>query len=185
MHIYIRSVKENENYTPDLETQRINAFQSETRKKQSLTGYFLLKSIVKSMGYDHFNIIRSPHKKPVLDIPLHYSLSHSHNYVVCAVDESPIGIDIQRIDSKLLNIRRKTGEVSDDIITLTDHWVLKEAYIKYIDNTKIPLKAIHIRGDNPYIVSYEGAAQCRVITYEDYRIAICMDELKEVVLVHD
>lgn len=39
-----------------------------------------------------------PHGKPELvDFPLHFSLSHSGEYVLCAVSESEVGADIQRM----------------------------------------------------------------------------------------
>ena len=184
MHIYIKKIEEIKNYIPDAETKRINAFQSEKRKIESLSGYFLLKSILKQRGYDAFQISRKTNEKPVLDIPLCYSLSHSGEYVVCAVDKNPFGLDIQIKTDKLLNIKRRTGETSKDITILTKHWALKEAYIKYINNNKIPLKEITIKGENPYILIYEEEAECKVFEYKNYIIALCMKSLKEV-FIHD
>lgn len=184
MIIYLRKIKKTR-YQADEETARIEAFQSEKRKLQSLAGYFLLKDILKEKGYHTFKIIRKDNQKPKLDVPLFYTLSHSMDYVVCMVEKEEIGIDIQYPTEKLLNIRRKTGELSDDIKTLSKHWVLKEAYIKYIGNPKIPLKDIKIKGSNPYILTYQEPAYCQVIEFNDYVIAVCMKENKKVVLKHD
>lgn len=41
-----------------------------------------------------------PHGKPELkDFPLHFSLSHSGEYVLCAVSEEQVGADIQRLQA--------------------------------------------------------------------------------------
>ena len=103
MIIYLRKIKKTR-YQADEETARIEAFQSEKRKLQSLAGYFLLKDILKEKGYHTFKIIRKDNQKPKLDVPLFYTLSHSMDYVVCMVEKEEIGIDIQYPTEKLLNI---------------------------------------------------------------------------------
>lgn len=185
MKLYIRKITDIQSFTPDEETTRITGFLSLKKQKESLTGYFLLKDILKEKGYDTFKIIRKENKRPYLDIPLFYSLSHSKDYVICMVETDNIGIDIQYKTDQLLNIRRRTGETSDDIETLTINWALKEAYIKYINDVKIPLKAIKINGENPYRLTYQEEAICHIIKYEDYMIAVCSKADKKVVLVHD
>lgn len=185
MKIYIRKIKKINDFHIDEEVKRINKFKSERRKLESLTGYFLLKDILKEEGYEDFKIIRNRNEKPKLDIPLHYSLSHSNEYVVCVVSNLEVGIDIEEKTDKLLKIRRKTGEVSNDLETLTRSWTLKEAYLKYLGNVKIPLKEIKITSKDPYILEYKDKAYCEVINYENYVITVCMKEPKKVVLIYD
>ncbi len=185
MKIYIRKIEKLNDFEIDEEIKRIINFKSEKRRLQSLTGYFLLKDILKEKGYDSFKIIRNKNEKPKLNIPLYYSISHSNDYVVCIVADEEVGIDIEKLTDKLLKIKSKTGEVSDDLEILTRNWTLKEAYIKYFGNVKIPLKEIKIISENPYILKYKESVYAEVIKYEDYLISVCMKEPKKVVLIND
>jgi 4'-phosphopantetheinyl transferase len=183
--IYIRKIEKLNNFQIDEEIKRITNFKSEKRRLQSLTGYFLLKDILKEKGYDSFKIIRNKNEKPKLNIPLYYSISHSNDYVVCVVADEEVGIDIEKLTDKLLKIKSKIGEVSDDLEILVRNWTLKEAYIKYLGDTKIPLKEIKIISENPYILKYKESVYAEVIKYENYIISVCMKEPKKVVLIND
>ena len=96
-----------------------------------------------------------------------------------------MGIDIEKLTDKLLKIKSKIGEVSDDLEILVRNWTLKEAYIKYLGDTKIPLKEIKIISENPYILKYKESVYAEVIKYENYIISVCMKEPKKVVLIND
>lgn len=183
--IYIRKIEKLNKFQIDEEIKRITNFKSEKRRLQSLTGYFLLKDILKEKGYDSFKIIRNKNEKPKLNIPLYYSISHSNDYVVCVVADEEVGIDIEKLTDKLLKIKSKIGEVSDDLEILVRNWTLKEAYIKYLGDTKIPLKEIKIISENPYILKYKESVYAEVIKYENYIISVCMKEPKKVVLIND
>ncbi|MGI6360496.1 MAG: 4'-phosphopantetheinyl transferase family protein [Acholeplasmatales bacterium] len=185
MKIYIRKIEKLNDFHIDEEVERIHKFKSEKRRLESLAGYFLLKDILKEKGYNSFKIIRNKNKKPQLDIPLDYSISHSNEYVVCVVSKEKVGIDIERKTDKFFKIKRKIGEVSDDLETLTINWTLKEAYLKYLGDVRIPLKEIKIINKNPYILEYKDKAYAEVIKYENYIISVCMKEPKKVVLVYD
>ena len=185
MKIYLRKVKQLNDFHMDEEVKRILKFKSEKRKLESLSGYFLLKDILKEKGYETFTIIRNKNEKPKLDIPLYYSISHSNEYVVCVVSNVEVGIDIEKNTNKLLNMKRKTGEVSDNLEILMRNWTLKEAFVKYVGDVKISLKEIKITNEETYILEYKDKAYCEVVEYQDYIISVCMKEPKKVVLIHD
>lgn len=86
--------------------------------------------------------------KPYLAIPdnnsFHYNVSHSGDWVVCAIDDSPVGIDIERIQPVQLEISRRffaREEVEFIEQAPSDDqkqerffavWTAKESYIKAI-----------------------------------------------------
>lgn len=46
-------------------------------------------------------------KPYAIGLPLHFSLSHSGDLAVCAVDEAPVGIDVERIRPVNLKVARR------------------------------------------------------------------------------
>ena len=71
----------------------IDAFRHPGAKKQSLTGEALLRRL---LGNDAI-IERLPSGQPVLsDGSAFISIAHCDDYVVCAISEKPVGIDIEK-----------------------------------------------------------------------------------------
>lgn len=78
---------------------------------------------------------------------VHFSISHSGEYVACAVDSSPVGIDIERIRTVTLSLIKRvcTEEELQYVLGGNDAqnvdcevclrflhlWCAKEAYLKY------------------------------------------------------
>ena len=83
-----------------------------------------------------------PHEKPFLpDYPdIHFNLSHCPNGVMCAIDDRPVGCDIERIQDSLkmdlVNYCCSDSEIAE--ITSSDNpgaafirlWTMKESYLK-------------------------------------------------------
>ena len=72
---------------------------------------------------------------------VHFSISHSGNYVVCCIDEKPCGIDIETVrDVQLQTAKRFCTENELEFINSADDkqtaflyiWTRKEAYFKSI-----------------------------------------------------
>ena len=137
----------------ELDFNRIKSSVSETRIKKS-SRYFhkkdrnlsvgveiLLKHALYKIGISDpvFGVDR--HSKPYLkNYPdVYFNLSHSGEYVACAVSDSPVGVDIERIHDIDLNIARHFfyGTEYDYVLNNKDSnkaffelWVLKESYMK-------------------------------------------------------
>ena len=73
---------------------------------------------------------------------IYFSISHSKNIAVCAVSESEIGIDIERLDKEreylslaeryfIKSEYEKIKESENIKETFVKYWTAKEAYIKY------------------------------------------------------
>lgn len=74
-------------------------------KKQSMVGYYLLQNgVIELFNKDISDIHFSELGKPLLDFCF-FSISHSENAVVCAISNSRVGVDIQKIRD--IPIRKK------------------------------------------------------------------------------
>lgn len=107
-------------------------------KKRTLAGRFLLKKIIKeSYGRENFALSYNKNGKPLLDFCF-FNIAHSGDFAVCAVSDSPIGVDIEcvgrfkkrkkymlftALESEYIN--KEDGE--SRFYTL---WTRKEAYLK-------------------------------------------------------
>ncbi len=100
-------------------------------------------------------LVEREHLPPqVLDAPLQLSLSHSGDWIACALSTAAIGIDLEqrgrgpqlRTFAHLLVADGETpGELDDD--TLLQRWVVKEALIKRDCGSALPqhLASIHLQ----------------------------------------
>lgn len=120
-------------------------------RKRSLAGDLLTKkylSKIYGVPKDQVEIKIGEHGKPyALNIPAHFNISHSGNYVVVAISDRPIGIDLEMIDDfsailakKLFNddelkyiseigIKNKKSAMQQHFFEI---WTAKEAYLKYL-----------------------------------------------------
>ncbi len=84
-------------------------------------------------------ISRNPWGKPVLESgKIHFNVSHSGEYVVAVFDETPCGVDIQKIDMDILELKSffraqewRWIQQADPVIRANRLWTIKESYIKY------------------------------------------------------
>lgn len=104
----------------------------------SEAGYYLLESILKVKKED---LLVSKNGKPYIkDNKVYFNISHSHEMVVLAVSDFPVGIDVEYIPNMQYNLDNKTYTAwlneeprEDKLLYLTKKWVLKESYIKLKD----------------------------------------------------
>ena len=79
-------------------------------------------------------IHKGQYGKPYYDDKFYFNISHSKNYVVVAVDEDEVGIDIEESryvsPSLTKRILTKNERIMDGDVL--NNWVLKEAYVKYL-----------------------------------------------------
>ena len=88
---------------------------------------------------------------------LHFNMSHSGDYVVLAVSDHPVGIDIERLRCGRLSVAKRCfcKEEYEDIINagseenqnrrFLEYWTLKEAYVKYLgEGLLVPLDSFRI-----------------------------------------
>lgn len=131
--------------------------------------------------------------KPYLppDINLHFNISHSSEWVVCAIDEKAVGIDVQLMEEiDILEIARgfftakEYGLIFDADSNMRtalfyDLWTLKEGYIKALG------KGLSIKLDSFSIIKVNNAIyyetqtqheQCYFKQYnidDAYKLSVC------------
>jgi 4'-phosphopantetheinyl transferase len=131
--------------------------------------YALMKDFLIKAKEIHF--CENSYGKPYLqDIPLFFSLSHSGNYVLCAVSNTEVGIDIEKHDiyeAQLANFFH-SDEISHIASVSCENqtelffkiWSLKESYIKYLGlGLSFPLKEFVIdckKNDNISVTRMDG-----------------------------
>lgn len=108
-------------------------------------------------GFDSLPaIVRGQQGKPHLPAHphCHFNLSHSGTFALCAVDEHPVGADIERIRPHHLKLAQRVcsaeellwmEEQPDKTVALCQLWAHKEALAKYSGTgLTVPLREIRI-----------------------------------------
>lgn len=124
-------------------SERIEKIKKLQAKNQSILAWTILKSILNSeYSIKNFEIAYTKNSKPFFleNENIYFNLSHSYNYVACAVSNSEIGIDIQKtIEYKPKIAQRmfaqaeveKIEKSDDKNIVFTKLWSIKESYLKF------------------------------------------------------
>ena len=157
MKIYASRVKDMEENLEDsvfsmLDSSRrdkVHRMRNRTERNRSITAGLLLRYAFLREGYTvqdwlEVQIEQGKYGKPMLKgyDKLHYSLSHSGDWVVCGVDSEPIGIDIQQMrpyrlelaarfyhEREYQHLRAVTNE-EQRCIQFYQMWAAKESYAK-------------------------------------------------------
>ena len=110
----------------------------------------------------------SEYGKPfVKDIDIHFSISHSGDYAVCAVSDKEIGIDIEKIKEINPKAARKFACENEQnyIDSHTDGffeiWTLKEAYFKCIGTgLGTDIKNVSFSAEKNGVLCSENGFEC-------------------------
>jgi 4'-phosphopantetheinyl transferase len=176
---------------------RIIGFLKEEDKNRALIAEILIRYIIlKKIDIKNIDITFSKNKfgKPFLKghHKISFNISHSGNYVLCAVDDKDIGIDIEKIcDINYMELLKKifineeiefilNGTSEKRIKNFYKMWTLKESYIKADGRgLSIPLKSFCITIDkfkNIKIKTSNRLKNCYFKQFDlddEYEIAVC------------
>lgn len=142
--------------------ERISRFYRYEDAQRALLGDVLIRyAICKRLGIRDRDLVFGTNKygKPVLHKPngIYFNISHSGHWVVCAVDDSTVGIDVEMIKPIDINIAEKFFSRNEYISLISQQeemqlkyfymiWTLKESYIKAEGKgLNIPLNSFTIR----------------------------------------
>lgn len=166
-------------------------------KIRTLIGEVLIRNIIKeNLAISNEDIVFEINRygKPFLrDNPnFNFNISHSGNYVVCAIDHKPIGIDIEKIisieyksisknffTSKELNFIMEEN-LNNQLNKFYEIWTLKESYVKACgQGLYMSLKAFSMEyednGDIKVIINNKYD-ECRIKSFNlesSYKMAVC------------
>ena len=113
-------------------------------RKRCVRAYMLLwEGLQREYGYTDTPVFDfGPHGKPFLpDLPdVHFSLSHTGNAVLCALDDRPIGIDIEMLRTRGMDHLLSILSPEEHEAVLQDpqpeyrfleFWTRKESFLKF------------------------------------------------------
>ncbi len=95
--------------------------------------------VLRQYGASLFQVKHGPHGKPYVDGELYFNLSHSGEYVVMAVGDKELGVDVQKKRSLsqaaagfFLNPEEQACVKAKPELPLINLWCRKEAFLKCI-----------------------------------------------------
>ena len=156
-YLFITNIK---NLTPNLfkvfysnlsaeRKEKADKLKMQRDKDASVSAEILLKYGLKKLGieYNELDYGYKQNKKPYLkglSLPIEFNISHSGDYVICAISSNEVGCDIEKMNNINLNIGKRffhkyeykhileqnTIERQKDL--LYRYWTLKESFVKAV-----------------------------------------------------
>jgi len=122
----------------------VNSYQQDQDKKRCFYGRLLLKKMLMEQGFPHTvlnDLKRDAKGRPYIHDEIDFNISHSSDYVLCAVSrQSRVGIDINKMEdldlNDIMNEVLNSREIQKINMSPTPHkdfyeiWTIKEAALK-------------------------------------------------------
>lgn len=162
--------------------------------QNALFSHLLAKYLIYILYGVEFNNIKFKYNnygKPLVDSneEIYFNISHCDNYVICALDDNSIGVDIERvadIDLKIADrffTSKERDFINSSKINKLDRfyqiWTMKESYIKAIGmGLTMPLNKFSVIDETNSIL-YNSQKyyfyKCNIAEY--YKLAICSSKV--------
>ena len=160
---------------------------------RTLYGELILRHVLCryfSIKNEEIEILKGDEGKPYLkDVPIHFNISHSGNFVVCAISEHEVGIDIEQIKEFDLSVAKNyfcQSECDDLFSKDEDHrldyffsiWTLKESYMKWLGRgMSIPLDSFCFKiideGISVFDVNRNVKPFFKQFSIDGHKISLC------------
>jgi 4'-phosphopantetheinyl transferase len=182
-------------FLPQAGRLRVKDRLNNTSKLQTVAGELLARYAVgQYLGnpVQEINLVFGEKGKPHISnlSDVHFNISHSGHYVVCAVAPKEIGIDVERIRSVNLRIAERFFSPSEisDLMALGEEarmhyfitlWTIKESYLKAIGRgltQHLNSFTIIRTGDSYLLTGNHEAEGYGIETHQlsaDYMMAVC------------
>lgn len=140
--------------------ERIRRFRRWEDAHLSLLADLLVRAIVGQREHirnKDISFSTGSYGKPVLSYrsDIHFNVSHSGDWVACAIDSGEVGIDIEQIADADLSISEQffSGDEYKDILASAcpverfyEYWTIKKSYLKFIGKgLSEPLNSFNVR----------------------------------------
>ncbi len=194
----------------DIEEEKINSLKKVITKENSkrieklrfkidvlrtIYGELLVRCVVSKLlklDGEKIKIGRDKFNKPYfLDLPIYFNISHSGDYVVCAISSRPIGIDIEVISNIDIHIAQKFFSKDEWKYLLNldpqnrkaaffELWTVKESYIKFMGKGMyMPLNSFSVNlNDTTKTIEGEKTAHFTQYEISGYKCAVCSDTME-------
>jgi len=182
-------------YLPEAGRLRVKDRQNLNSKLQTIAGELLARhSVGQYLGKSdqEINLIFGEKGKPHIGNlkDVHYNISHSGHYVVCAVSSKELGIDVERIRKVNLRIAERFFSPSEihDLMAVEEEnrmlyfitlWTIKESYLKAIGRgltQHLNSFTIVRNGESYLLTGNEEAETYSIETHKldhEYMMAVC------------
>lgn len=182
--------------TPIYLQMQINRYYRLQDKYRKLVGYILLSYIVSNdlnNNLGNIQLERNEWGKPFIKNMPHYNfnISHSGNWVVCAIDKYQVGIDIEQIipiqSAEIFSIAEQYfSPKENDFLKYDPHgivnnfytiWTAKESFIKAIGKgLSYPLNIFSVIPNNTFLKFQNNLFITKQIPCDDtHMLSICYD----------
>jgi len=131
----------------DERRQQVNRFRFKKDALCALYGDILIRHLISAnlrTKNDNISFLKNKYGKPYLeDSPLHFNLSHSGHWIIGAISNDVIGVDIEKMANIDLSIAKRffthheylqilDAKNSEKQSLFFSIWTLKESYLKYL-----------------------------------------------------
>lgn len=183
------------NYLPETGKLRVRDRLNLTSKLQTIAGELLARySVGQYLGnpQQHIDLIFGKKGKPHISnlSGVHFNISHSGHYVVCAVGPDELGIDVERIRKVNLRVAERFFSASEihDLMACEEEsrmkyfitlWTIKESYLKAIGRglTQHLNSFTIVKSNNSYLLTGNREAEgYRIETMQpdtEFMMAVC------------
>ena len=111
--------------------RKVDSLKLSDAKKQTVAGEMLVKTQLAKLleiSPESINIYTDKNGKPYAEnCSFNFSISHSENIVVCAIDKAPIGIDIEKIRPINLKVAKRICN-NEELNYLFGHMLTEEDF---------------------------------------------------------
>ena len=172
---------------PDWRKRHILKYRNAIDRKLSLGAWRLTEEALGKYGFSADNVITDANGKPLCE-GIYFNISHSGEYVLCAVSEKPVGCDIEKAENAPFEItdsvflpseRKYIAEAQNDADKLRRFfrlWTMKESYIKMTgEGLGEALPRIEINPEKLTVTRDSAAVKCKLFNAScgDYEMSIC------------
>ncbi len=158
------------NYVSEDKKVKIHRFYHFEDSQRALIGNVLSRyALCKNLNIKNVDITfgANEYGKPFLlgADKIHFNISHSGNWVVCAISDNPVGIDVETIKPTDFEIAKRFFSEDEYTALKSQHddekqtyfyklWTLKESYIKAVGKgLSIPLDSFTVSVENNNIIN--------------------------------
>jgi phosphopantetheinyl transferase len=138
--------------------ERTNYIKSITNKNRKLQSYFVWRLLEFALNCEGITCDFSVDEKGkwfATNNEIFFSLSHSKNIVAVSISNSEVGVDVENINDKILNVKRKFVNKDRKITCeeLTILWTEKESKYKSNQSFRTKTYIITDKNGNKYALS--------------------------------
>lgn len=162
---------------------------------KKLIEYLMIRQMLKMLKPDHKILYKTIGQPYLFPKDAFISISHSYPFAALAISQKRVGIDMERIQPKIVRVKHKFlneaelswTETEDEVELLTVIWAVKEALYKlhpsklwslkkHYEVEKFSLNALSEICCRVFDVDFEDAYTARVTKMEDYYFAVVEED---------